>query len=543
MPLALIDHWNGSTWTVITNTNVGSDANVLASVDEVSQNDVWAVGYYLNDLGVAQTLVQHWNGTSWSQVPSANSSALTDNQLFSVQAVSATDAWAVGTYANDEGIFETLIERWNGTNWSIVPSPNVGTGDNVLFDLAVVSANDIWAVGSNINAAFSGSRALSLHWNGTSWTVVPNPAVGSNSSNFNAVDAVSANDVWAVGFFSSIRGGVRALIEHWDGTAWNVVPAGHLDSNYNELYAIDAASANDIWAVGAYQSSSGYYGEALTEHWNGTAWTVVSTPNVPGSFQDALFGVVAVAANDAWAVGAYPAYSGVGRVVRALVERYSTACIPLGCTISFTDVHPDDYFYYPVLYLYCRGAVSGYGDNTFRPYNNTTRAQLAKILVLAEGWDLVFPFEQHFIDVFPWDPFYQYIETAYSHGIISGYSCSAPAVTPTATFFPAPTGTPARSGPLATGTPGIACREFRPGSNITRGQLCKVIVLAEGWSTYEPPEPTFRDVLVDHPFYRYVETAYNHGIISGYEDGTFRPGNNATRGQIAKIIFRAVTQR
>jgi hypothetical protein len=519
---------------VITNTNVGSDENVLASVDEVSQNDVWAVGYFVNDLGVAQTLVQHWNGTTWSQVPSANSSVLTDNQLFAVQAVAANNVWAVGTYANDEGVFQTLVEHWDGTSWSIVPSPNVGLYDNVLFDLAVVSTNDIWAVGLNINTTFTGYRALSIHWNGTSWSIVPNPAVGSNSNYFNGVDAVSANDVWAVGAFNSSRGGHRVLIEHWNGTQWTVMPGGHLDSDSSELYAIDATSPNDAWAVGYYiDTTSRYYGEALAEHWNGTAWTVTEAVNVRESYQNELYSVVSIAPNDTWAVGAYRGFGSFGPEEGALVERYSTDCIPLNCRITFTDVHPDDYYYYPVWYLYCRGAISGYADNTFRPGNNATRAQLTKIVVLAEGWDITFPSGQHFIDVFPWDPFYPYIETAYNHGIISGYQCGSPS--------PFPTGTATIPVPIPTGTPGANCREFRPGNNITRGQLSKVIVLAQGWTIYTPPTPTFQDVPANHPFYQYVETAYYHGIISGYADGTFRPGNNATRGQIAKIVFNAVT--
>jgi hypothetical protein len=168
---------------------------------------------------------------------------------------------------------------------------------------------------------------------------------------------------------------------------------------------------------------------------------------------------------------------------------------------------PTDYFYDPVRYLYCLGAVSGYSDNTFRPYNNTTRGQLTKIVTLAEGWSIYTPPQPSFSDVPTTDPFYQYVETAYSRGIISGYS---------------------------DGT-------FRPQNNVTRGQLTKIIVLAEGWPLLDPPTPTFSDVPRTDPFYGYIETAYNRGIITGYADGTFRPGNNATRGQIAKIVYNAVT--
>src|SRR5207244_6108445 len=92
------------------------------------------------------------------------------------------------------------------------------------------------------------------------------------------------------------------------------------------------------------------------------------------------------------------------------------------CTITFSDVNPSDYFYEAVRYLYCAGAISGYDDNTFRPYNNATRAQLTKIIVLAEGWPIDTTGGPHFSDVDESNIFYDYIETAYNRGIITGYS-------------------------------------------------------------------------------------------------------------------------
>lgn len=177
------------------------------------------------------------------------------------------------------------------------------------------------------------------------------------------------------------------------------------------------------------------------------------------------------------------------------------------CPMTFTDVAPTDYFYESVRYLYCAGVISGYSDNTFRPYNDTTRGQLTKIVVLAEGWPTYSPATPAFTDVPADHPFYIFVETAYQRGVISGY----------------------------------ADRTFRPFNNVTRGQLSKIVVEAEGWPLYTPTTPTFTDVPADHPFYAYIETAYQHGIISGYNDRTFRPQNNATRGQIAKIVHLAVT--
>lgn len=176
------------------------------------------------------------------------------------------------------------------------------------------------------------------------------------------------------------------------------------------------------------------------------------------------------------------------------------------CAFDFSDVRSSDYFYTAVGYLYCRGAISGYSDGTFRPYNDTTRGQLTKIVVLAESWSIDTTGGPHFTDVPANNPFYAFVETAYNRGIISGYS---------------------------DGT-------FRWGANVTRGQLAKIIVLAQQWPIDTRGGPHFADVLTSNPYYAFVETAYNHGIISGYSDGTFRPGNNATRGQISKIVYSAV---
>ena len=182
-----------------------------------------------------------------------------------------------------------------------------------------------------------------------------------------------------------------------------------------------------------------------------------------------------------------------------------TATPPAGCR-PFSDVQPSDYFYTAVTALACQGVISGYSDGSFRPYNLTTRAQLAKIVVGAEGWPLVLPTTAHFRDVPTDSPFYAYIETALAHGIISGYS---------------------------DGT-------FRPSSAVTRGQVSKIVVGARGWAVDTSRGPHFRDVPPANVFYPAIETAIVHGIISGYNDGTFRPGNAATRGQIAKVVYLAL---
>ncbi|MGI8586144.1 MAG: SBBP repeat-containing protein [Chloroflexia bacterium] len=198
------------------------------------------------------------------------------------------------------------------------------------------------------------------------------------------------------------------------------------------------------------------------------------------------------------------------------------AASPTPCAAGvFSDVHPSDYFYTPVSYLASHGVISGYSDCTFRPYNNTTRSQMVKIVVLGFNKAIVTPAggAYSFTDVPTTNPFFSMVETAYADGIVSGYTCGA-----------------APAGPCDS----MNRPYFLPYTNVTRGQLSKIDVIAAGWTLYDPATPTFTDVAHGSTFYQVIETAVCHGVISGYADHTFRPFNNAIRGQIAKIVYLSI---
>jgi hypothetical protein len=230
-------------------------------------------------------LIEHWNGTQWSIVPSPNVG--TDvAYLFKVSAVSASDIWAIGTRNN-----RTLALHWDGTQWSVVATPNPGTNENYVVDVEAVSANDVWAVGYFRSGP--PYQPLAIHWDGTSWSQVPSPNPGMYASLLTAVDAISANDIWAVGYALATHGGPgHTLTMHWNGSAWSVVPS----PQFNQLYSVSAVSSNDVWAVG----STGVYQVIL--HWNGSAWSEVPSPDMGGD-EIYLNDVVAISSKDAWAVG------------------------------------------------------------------------------------------------------------------------------------------------------------------------------------------------------------------------------------------------
>jgi hypothetical protein len=297
---ALIQRWDGSNLSVVTSPKRTLYSNYLSQVAVVSVNDAWAVG---SNFGGSSryganytTLTEHWDGTGWSNVPSPNISGIyTANWLNGAAVVSADNIWAIGYY--DQAsivcrtcVAQTLVEHWDGAIWSIIASPNVGTSDNILNSVAVVSANDIWAVG------WAGSRTLALHWDGSTWNVVPTPSLGTFAS-LGAVAAISSSDVWALGYYKN-NNSFQMLGLHWDGTTWSLIPMPAAGTGPNIPFGVAAVSANDVWTVG-------YAGpRTLVLHWDGKGWNIVASPNV-GTGSNSLSDVAFVSATNGWAVGDY----------------------------------------------------------------------------------------------------------------------------------------------------------------------------------------------------------------------------------------------
>jgi hypothetical protein len=287
----LIEHWDGTSWQVVPSPNPGEVTGLLG-VTAVSANDIWTVGYYTSVQSGYLTLTEHWNGSQWSIVPSPSIGNYYE-RLNAVTAVSSNDVWAVGTaLVAFNSRYQTLIEHWDGIRWSIVQSPNGGHIDRSLNGVTALSANDVWAVGSYIQSYTN--YALTEHWDGSRWSIVPAP--GGQLSNLSAVMAVNAGQVWAVGWT------LGTLTERWNGHHWQVVPSHSPGKGRAALFGVAASSTQDGWAVGYYANNNG--GDAtLTEHWNGTSWQVVSSPNMP-SDNSFLYGVAMVpGSHHAWAVG------------------------------------------------------------------------------------------------------------------------------------------------------------------------------------------------------------------------------------------------
>jgi hypothetical protein len=202
--MPLVSGAQSNDWSIVSSPNTSATQhNAFRGVTCVSASECWAVGYYLSD-NAAQTLIERWDGTSWAIVSSPNTSATQSNFLLGVTCMSASECWAVGYYYNDNVISQTLIERWDGTSWEIVSSPNTSTTQsNLLYGVTCRPASDCWAVGYYIVDALSNlNQTLIERWDGTSWEIVSSPNTSTTQSNLlYGVTCGSTPDCWAVGYY------------------------------------------------------------------------------------------------------------------------------------------------------------------------------------------------------------------------------------------------------------------------------------------------------------------------------------------------------
>ena len=519
----LTEHWDGSTWSVVPSPNMGATYNFLRTVVASASSDVWAIGGWGASGPVLQTLVEHWDGSTWSVVPSPNVGSF-DNELLGEAMVSSDDIWAVGNYIQGNQA-RTLIEHWNGTDWSVVPSPNIGVYSNNFLAAAARAGNDVWAAGGAcVASGCASAQALIEHWDGSSWSVVPSPSTGGRTTLF-GLAARTGNDVWTVGRICLVVNCTIAnsLIEHWDGSVWSIVPSPNPGSAYTAFHAVVAPAANDAWATGSYSDDDTTF--ALpTVHWDGTSWTYVPVPNA-GSVDNDLNGFAAISPSDIWAVGDFDNGSGW----RTQVQHYTGPCA--AATPTPPQPSPTPTITIELTSTGTSTATSTATSTTLTltpsPSSTTSPAPSSTAATVQPSQTLAVTVSAtasptrcsvEFSDVPPGSTFYSFVECLACKGILNGY---------------------------ADGT-------FHPGANVTRGQLCKIVSNSAGFDDAIPSDrQTFSDVPPSSTFWVWIERMVAHGAIGGYACGgpgepcdpqnrpNFRPGADATRGQISKIVSEA----
>ena len=292
----------------------------LFDVSCVSGSDCWAVGAVVDvdgDGNPTAALIENWNGVSWSMIPSpaVTGPGVVGAVLQGVSCVSAASCVAVGFSTDDTGAnLHTVTEQWNGLAWSLGLSADTGQAFDQLNSVQCVSAGDCWAVGNAgpaqqdpnflpIYPGAVGDQGLIEHWDGSAWSLSPSVTESSpNGGYLNGITCVGATDCWASGATTDTSGMASGLLlQHWNGEDWTDVSSSVPDaSTPGMLSGVSCVSAVQCWAVGEVGPTGGGGGgnfrpQALIESWNGSSWSIEPSPNVAAlSFLNTLSCVRAV---------------------------------------------------------------------------------------------------------------------------------------------------------------------------------------------------------------------------------------------------------
>ena len=303
-----------TTAPVIFNFVSTPDIGSVGSLAADSENDIWAAS-------LTNSVALRFNGSSWVRVPMAKAS-----RVAKLAVLSPTNVWAVGQQTNAKF---SQIQHFNGTSWSVVSSPHFTNGET-LNSLKAVSANNIFAVGTALDS-LNNRTPLIEHFNGTSWSVVSVPRI--TAAELTDLAIVSASDIWAVG---AVNGATpAALTMHFNGQQWSRVSAPAA-----ALLAVTALANNNVWAAGAQLGRS-----TVIEHWDGTSWKIVSSPNTGTS--SALNSISAISPTDIWAAGC-SSCGDVGGSAPALVEHWNGSTWSVNPTpVQFSGVSANTVLAFP----------------------------------------------------------------------------------------------------------------------------------------------------------------------------------------------------
>ncbi len=316
-------HFDGNEWSTVPAPDINGDfSNELLGVVDISPTLAWAVGnvgQVGNQLMPPQQVIEQWNGTKWSIFPGPKFPPDSQAILSAITSTSANDIWAVGEFGEGQFAFE-LFEHFNGTAWmaQVIRAKN----GQEMFGVSADAPNDAWAVGQQSGDPI---KTFATHWNGTNWTSVKTPNVGTGNGHLNAVLALAPNNVWAVGLSTPTgaqQSATQTLIEHFDGKSWSVVPSpnvGSGDFQSNQLLGLTANSPDDIWAFGSFLSPDGLRTMTLVLHWDGTSWTIAPSPDpTKGFLHDVLSAGVVPSPGNVWIFGTAEEGLGTGLGTLAL---------------------------------------------------------------------------------------------------------------------------------------------------------------------------------------------------------------------------------
>ena len=278
-------------FTQVASPSPGSMDNILNSTAKAGAHGLWAVGRRSIPPRGLQNLIMFDGGHGWAQVASPDPGTIQD-ELTAVSASGPADAWAVGYYDTGK-TFAPQALHWDGSSWTREPFPALHHEiDTEGISVADISPDDAWMVAGQLRGP-----PLLAHWDGTAWSLVTPPA---GVRILSAVAASGPDDVWAAGIAKAPT--LTAVILHYNGRTWRksaTLPG------IAPVTGMTSISRKQAWVVGSAGEAS-----AAVE-WNGSAWHVVPTPTL--STQDVLRAVSGTARGGVWAVGSFADFSrGIG---------------------------------------------------------------------------------------------------------------------------------------------------------------------------------------------------------------------------------------
>jgi hypothetical protein len=527
-----ITQWDGTQWHAL---GSGATLNDGVRAIAISGTDVYVGGYFTEAIdgtgSKAVNYITKWDGTQWHVLGSGLNDAVLN--IVVSGSGSGADVYAGGwfTTATDSTGTKTVnhIARWDGSQWHAL-----GSGVSDAVRAIAVSGTDVYVGGRFLTATDSAGTKTVNHiarWDGSQWH-----ALGSGMNNFVRAIAVSGTDVYVGGDFTEATDSTATkIVNHiarWDGTQWSAIGSG-----VNDVVEAIAVSGTDIYVGGRFLTATDSVGTKNIDYiarWGGSQWHALGS-RVSGfvwaiavSGADVYIGgcfVIAVDSTDSRTVNYIAKWDGsqlpaLGSGVNDFVEAIA---------VNGSDVYAGGYFTVAGGKSSVRFGLwhSPTGTTTPTPTTTGTSTRTATPMTTATPVIAATACAIQFEDVPPGDTFYQFIRCLACRHIVSGYPC---------------------------GAPGEPCNDddelyYRPGANVTRGQLSKIITNAAGLNDPIPMgQRQFADVRPGDPFYEFVERLAQTGAIGGYPCGGpgegcdeekrsyFRPNSPATRGQISKIV-------
>ena len=309
-PAAVAERWNGSTWNVQAPVSPpGAASSNFNAVTCTAPSACIAVGGTTSRTRVPVSLAERWDGHSWRIQPIP--SPASGGALFGVSCTSATACTAVGAANPFVPTAKTLAERWNGTRWSIQATPSpAGAAGAALLGVSCTSGSSCMAAGTIFNSSGNPAGIFSERWDGARWHLQTAPMpTGAPGSLFTGVACTSPSACTAVGFSTDSSGNPAApLAERWNGTGWSIQSTPN-PAPGGLLAAVSCTSASACTAVGNLNGTAHAGSTTLVERWNGTTWAVQPTRKLSAG-QGSFFNGVACTASACTAVGLYLTNSG-----------------------------------------------------------------------------------------------------------------------------------------------------------------------------------------------------------------------------------------